>query len=218
MTRTVTRRQAIAGGVAAVAAATVPGTALANHQDSDDADPGFFSGSVVGGEDGIRARMLAFPRGRVSRTRLLLFGDLDDAEEIAVDIQGHINEHSEDYREYVNERDLGGEDREVFELTIEQDGDSSTLYLVAEYDDADGEYTSIEMYDAAAYEDEHGGREADEVSELSGHAAAEAPDELDRFHAEFVEPGDDVTHAYATEMAATYSGDHVSSTLLGDDL
>lgn len=223
--RTVSRRQALrAGGVAAATVATA-GTSIplasAYHEGQTlEGDEGFFSGGTVVGEDDRVAAIIGGSRG-LYRGLQLRFEDLDDAEEIAADLQAHINDNSTDYVTFVNDRELGSSEREVLQLTIIQDEDEVPLYLVAPYD-ADAEepgYQSLELLSEPAYEDAHGDREPDEKAVLSGGAAKEAPDDLERLHTEFVAENEDVGVGFASEMASKYgSSAHVSSTLLGDDL
>lgn len=216
------RRRATKAAFALAAAATTPsGVASAHHNgvsSSNSSSSGLFSGDVIDDTADVLSLAAAAQRGAKTSFTQSFFGDLSDAEETAIEVMTHLNDNSSEYRRYINDRNLGGSDREVMELQIRQESDTSILYVVGEYDG--DEYTSLETLDEDAYDDQHSGRGVDERTILTGMAASNAPDELEEFHSEFVEPNEDVTHEYATEMYWQYRGgsNHASSTLLGDDL
>jgi len=225
-TGTQTRRAVLRGTLTTAAVAggltTASGPALADDTDADadDADEGFFDGNLIIGDDSARANTLAVGRGWAGRQAATVFNTLDPSEsdEIAAELREQFNDHSDEFRAWINDRDLGGSQREVFELEIAADGESSTLYLVADYDTDDDAYASAEVLDAETFDDEYD-TEPDETARLESTAAREAPAELERFYEEFVEPDEDVSSSYITELTTKYGGGrHISSTLLGDDL
>ncbi|MEF8856880.1 MAG: hypothetical protein V5A16_05600 [Haloplanus sp.] len=198
--------------VALVAGAAAP--AAATHNDDSDDNSAF--DALFGGEDdegglataaSVANGVRGFVEGGVQRTRwkLPLFApETSSAAESANATMAEFNDHSADYVAYANARNVSG--GEVVAITFEQNGETETIYLVANYNHSSDEYESAEM---VADTD----RSVDETVTLDDMAAENAPDELDRFHSEFAEPNEDVTPRYTGEMASKYRSD-VSSSLL----
>lgn len=149
---------------------------------------------------------------RLSYTVTSLWSDGPDttAEEIGDDIADEFNNNSEAYEEYVNERADVSADHEVTEITIDVDDDTSTVYMVSDYNETADELENSEIV-AELPED----RDVDDSVTLEGYAAHNAADELAEFRHEFVEPGEDVTDdpAYLSELSAQYGSD-IDTTLV----
>jgi hypothetical protein len=213
MTSDTTRRRLIKSAAAIGTAAAVPNTVSANHSSTSS---GFFAGELPVENDGIAAQALAMVGGLQERAELRLQGP-QDAHDLGRQIQQHFNPRSEDYRTWVNERNLGGEGHQVLELRLEQGRDADTRYLVSTYDTGTEAYTAADMVDEQTFADT--GRTVDQESVLEGGAAAAAPGELREFYSRFISTNDDLASSYKSRMASKYgSNPNVTSELLGDKL
>lgn len=127
----------------------------------------------------------------------------------ARDVQSYFNQHNQSFIDYANNRSAGGTSYDVWKLTFKQDGESETVYLVADYNTSSNEYTSAEIVNSTS-------RSVDETVTLDGYAAANAQEELEHFHQEFVTTDTAVTKDYESHLASKYAG-HVESSLLEGD-
>jgi len=200
-------------GTAAAAAVTAGAATPAAAQTSDEAS-GVFDDSTVS--------------GRVVAGAYFLFGMADGAaetvnvlseDETAIDehVSGAVSElegHSGDWVTYVNDRDLGGRDRQTAEVTFRYQGEEMVRYLNATWDADAGEYSSFDIETP----EEWGGGGADATATVTGDAVANAESELRQLHEQFIEPNQDITRSYASRLAGRYywePNDYVTSSLLG---
>jgi hypothetical protein len=133
----------------------------------------------------------------------------DSAEQNAEDTMQAFNEHSGDFVDYANDRNVSGS--EVVEITFEQADDPETIYLVAAYNQTSNEYDSAAMVNTTD-------RSVDETVSVSGMAADNAADEIEAFHETFVDPNDDVTTSWLAKQWAAYNEDLDSSLIDGGEV
>lgn len=158
-------------------------------------------GFVHGLQDSLVARVTSFVDDQP---------DIDTHVDAAVET---FESQTTDWVDYVNDRDLGGSERQTAELTFEFDGEERTRYVIADWDDADERYQSIDIQ----LPDEFDG-DADHWATISGDAVSNAADELDAVHERFIEPNEDITSTYASRLAGRYffsPNEYVTASLLG---
>lgn len=139
-------------------------------------------------------------RDRVAYGAKAVVADEDaqpSASEQAREVQSFYNTNNESFEAYVNNRTDASTDSDVIELRFTLNGETETKYLVA--DVSDGSYTNSQIVNSTD-------RTVDHWVELDGLAAADAPDDLEAFHDDYVAEDEDITQAYLSKMAAKYKG------------
>jgi hypothetical protein len=126
--------------------------------------------------------------------------DTQASSTLAEEITTEYNSHNATIETYVNARFAGtASDWDVIKVTVEQDNDTATRYLVATATD-DGNFTDSRMVSETS-------RTVDQTVVLRDYAAANAATELDRFVTEYVEEDRDIDAALRRRLAQQYGGD-----------
>jgi hypothetical protein len=133
----------------------------------------------------------------------------DSAEQNAEDTMQAFNDHSGDFVDYANDRNVSG--GEVVQITFDQTDASETIYLVAEYNQSSDQYDSAQMVNTTD-------RSVDETVTVSGMAADNAAAEIKAFHSEFVADNEDVTTSWLAKQWAAYNEDLESSLIEGGEV
>jgi hypothetical protein len=216
-----TRLKPIAVAVLAVLAllAGAAAPAAANHdsttQDAGIADSLFGTSDSDGGvlDSAIQTAGAAYGVVSGQADRALYaspFGpEPDSAEANAEDTMQAFNDHSSDFVDYANGRNVSG--GEVVQITFDQADASETIYLVAAYNQTSDQYDSAQMVNSTD-------RTVDETVTVSGMAADNAASEIEAFHSEFVEDNDDVTTSWLAKQWAAYNEDLSSSLIDGGEV
>lgn len=191
-----------------VLAGTVPVAAQADGESE-----GVLGDLLADGDDeiGLVDAVLAFAAGVRARVSDLLDGVGNEwsAEDAADDVAAFYNDHNASFEAWANDRATATTDDDVLELTFVGPDDRETRYLVADVNATADEWANSSVVESTD-------REVDHWLRLCGPAARNAPDELNEFHDEFVEDGDDVSEGYTRRLAGRYAG-NVRSDLLGHD-
>ena len=201
----VTRRRFLQTSAGTAAAATVPATAAAQSDDED--------GRSVG--ETVRA-IIAGVRGRVNSAVERGLGERTDSETAATDAKEEFNPNSGEWVAYINDHASLDGDVQVVSLEFlpkpeEEPDDTTTVYLVSDHDG--DQYTSAEIVDATS-------REVDEEVRLESIAADHASEEIETAYEEFVTEDKPPSDEHLAYLAGKYrfGTNHITSTLLGDDL
>jgi hypothetical protein len=213
-----TRLTPIAVAVLAVLALLAGAAPAAANHDSTTQDEGL-ADSLFGTSDSndtgvvdTVSAAIGVASGTLDRARYQYspFGpEPDSAEANAEDTMQAFNEHSGDFVDYANDRNVSG--GEVVQITFDQTDATETIYLVAEYNQTSDAYESAEMVNATD-------RSVDETVTVSGMAADNAADEIEAFHSEFVESNEDVTTSWLASKWAAYNEDLSSSLIEGGEM
>ena len=203
--RRVTRRRFLRASAATAAAATVPATAAAQSDDEEDR-------SVA---DTVQA-IIAGVRGRVNSAVERGLGERTDSETAATDTKEAFNPNSDEWVGYINEHASLDGDVQVVSLEFvpkpeAEPDDTTTVYLVSDHDG--DQYTSAEIVDDTS-------REIDEEVRLESIAADNAAAEIETAYEEFVTEDKAPSDEHLAYLAGKYrfGTNHITSTLLGDDL
>lgn len=176
----------------ATTAAVAP--AAADH-DPDDDSGGL--GDALSAPANALDFIIGFGGGGIDRVSYAINGPNDDADTNRDDLQTEFNTHNTTLREYANARDI--HEGEVAQIDCTIDGDTATLYLVADYNNSSSEYESVEAVQTTD-------RDVDHTVTLRGMACDNAAGEIDAFVDAYAEPGNDVDSRYAGRMASKYKG------------
>lgn len=126
--------------------------------------------------------------------------ETDAPSTLAEGLTTEFNSHNATIETYVNARFTGtATNWDVIKVTVEQDNETTTRYLVATATD-DGNFTDSRMVSETD-------RAADQTVVLRDYAAANAASELDRFVTEYVEEDRDIDAALRRRLAQQYGGD-----------
>lgn len=198
-----------------VAMTLVPAPAAAGHAAGDDSFLDDFVDSD--GETVVEEalRIAASAPGKVAKLQSRLFDrDDGDASEHAADFQTEFNTHNESTTAWVNDHVDADSDRDVFELVFaDRDGNSATVYLVA--DVTDGDYANARVVDQETFDGLN--RTVDHTVEADWFLSRHAASEFETFHSDFVDEDENLTRTYKAKMVSKY-GDSVESDLWGDDV
>ena len=201
--RRVTRRRILRASAATAAAATVPATAAA--QDGD-GDRGVLERIAI-----VRASLRGWRAGLLERT----LGDTSDAETAALEAKDEFNAHSDEWTAYINDHaETNGEEAiEVIFAPDPEEGEVYTVYLVGEYNSENEAYEWVEIV-------EQTDRTIDETARLESIAAENAADEIATGYEKFVAENEPPSDGHLAYLAGKYrfGTEHVTSTLLGDDI
>lgn len=199
------RRVSIALAVLALVAiagvATQPGLAQSDDESLDDElintseDVSGIDIAIALG-DGLSRRFSLWADSLQNRG-LTRDSDREQARQYAQDTREYFNANNDSFRQYLNDHDSGGTDKQVLELRFSVDGETEPEYIVGDWNTSDGDYDTLEMVDTTD-------RAVDKCIPLADHAARNAETELERFHEQFVETDTVPDRAYAKEMAAAY--------------
>jgi hypothetical protein len=187
-----------------VATLSAPAAAspLADVLGEDEEDDGLLPDvdAIIAGAEGAQERISAWTSRKINGA--------PSAEAKANETASRFNQNSGAIVEYVNRRATADTDHDVAKITFVLGDEEATRYLVASVNETTGNYTSAELVTPAEYE-ERGYRSTDldgEV-ELSGFATENAPEEVDHFMREFVEPDRDVGGSpHMARMKSRYAG------------
>ena len=201
----VSRRRILQASAATAAAATVPATAAAQSDDEDDRSIG----------EQIRA-VIAGVRGKIDSQYERRLGERTDSETAATDAKEAFNPNSDEWVAYINEHASLDGDVQVVSIEFvpkpeEEPDDTTTVYLVSDHDGE--QYTSAEIVDDTS-------REIDEEVRLESIAADNASAEIETAYEKFVTEDEPPSDEHLAYLAGKYrfGSNHITSTLLGDDL
>lgn len=202
--RRVSRRAVITTTAATAAAATVPAGVAAQ---SDDEDRSPLEQALM---------VLAGIQGEIDSQYERAVGDRADAETAATNAKDEFNDHSDEWVGYINEHASLSGDIQVIALEFvpnpeDKPDDMHMDYLVTEY--GDEQYTSATITDATD-------RTVDEEVRLESIAAENAAEEIEYAYEEFVSGGEPPSERHLAYLAGKYryGSQHVTTTILGDDL
>lgn len=182
--------------VAAVGA--VPAPAVADEDDS------VFDDLISDDEgDGWLSTAWAYAQGTYAD--VVEDPEQETASEAAQGIQDEFNAHAASLQAFGNNRTSATESANVLGITTEVDGESTTVYLVAD--------VRSNSYENATIVDETD-RTVDESCTLSGEAARAADTELAEFHERFVAGDEQLAQDYYARLAGQY-GSNVDCTFIG---
>lgn len=204
----------LVGAVAPFMAA--PAYAQDSTSDDEDEDSGFFDrlvGADNDGDGGILAgvlRTIGIPNPTAS-ARNWMYRNVQNpfsepkrtADECATDIAAEVNNHSEAYTKYANERATAYASRDVVavrcELTRDGETNEQTVYVTADVNGSDYENLS-----ASTTAPEN--RSVDHTLVLTGMATEEMPDDFVTFREEYVEQDKTPTRGFVISKGAKYKG------------
>jgi len=203
----------LSGSAAAAAVATGAVSPAAGQQTQEQPD-GLFADETVSGQV---SAGLYFVVGLADGASARVTGVFDEQQNDAIDthvgaITDEFSAHTDDWLTYVNDRDLGGSNRETLAVTFEYAGESRKRYVVADY--ADDAYQSV----AIQTPEEWSQGSADITATVAADAVENGADELRQLHNRYIVPNEDIDRSYASKLAGRYHwapNDHVTTSLLG---
>jgi len=184
----------------------VPATPLAQSSDSpiddffasDDGDGGgILETASTWAETGYAIATGLRKRVTNTVTETVGLGDQADAETAADDLQQVANDNAAELQVYANDRVTADADFDVLKVDFSVDGETATLYIVA--DVVDGNYTNASVVKSTE-------RTVDESCTLQGAAARSADDELKQFVNNYVDDDKNVSAALVSRVSSEYGG------------
>lgn len=194
--QSIMKRQILIAALAVVTLTIVPAPAAADNPLSGLVSEGSNDSSCLGPVE----LLCGLRDGTVARTLDTVSAVRDDrsAADIADELQRNFNDNSQSFESYANDHlNPGSNSTDTLAVTIKEDGDSETVYVVT--DITDGKYTNTSVVDSTS-------REPDEECTLEDNAARRAPDEIASFHSKYVEPGKAVGQEFVSDKTTRYAG------------
>ena len=196
------------------AAAAVTGGVAVSPAAAQEQPEGLFADETLSGQ--VTAGFY-FAAGLADGAYARVVGAFDDDSADAIDshvdaITDEFNAHQSDWLTYVNDRDLGGSNRETLAITFTYAGETRDRYVVADY--SDGAYQSV----AVQTPEEWSRDGADITAAVADDAVKNGADELRALHDKYIVPNKDIERSYASKLAGRYywaPNDHITTSLLG---
>lgn len=170
-------------------------TAMPAAAEHDGGDSGGVSDMLTPSDDGILATVYGSVAGITDRALYKINGPDDSATENRDQAIQAFNQYNESFVAYANNRSI--HEGDVVQMDCVIDGETATAYIVADYNDSLGEYTSAEAVTSTD-------RQVDHTVTLEANACDNAAEEIETFHDKFASQDKDVTRKYLAEMASKY--------------
>lgn len=189
-----------------VVAAVAPASVAAQQTDPldgllvEDDDGGVdVSASLVRAAQGIAGVV----EGRTAAAQSFVSGVLGtrepvDPDQEVADIQSFVNERSSEFVEYANGRLDPSDEHDVVEIEYTIDGETASHVVVGTHNDT--EWTGVEVVNSTD-------KTIDETCTLSGDAARNASEELERLYNEFIKPDETPTPRAIGRLTGRYNND-----------
>lgn len=201
----------------AAAATAVGGSAVSPAAaQTNDGPSGLFADETLSGQVAAGFYFVAGLADGVTASVTNAFGERE-AGAIDTHVSAIVDEftaHKGDWLTYVNDRGLGGSNRQTLAVTFRYAGETRERYVVADY--SDGAYQSVSVQTP----DEWSQGSADLEAAVSDEAVENGASELQALHDRYIAPNTDIERSYASQLAGRYyfaPNDHVSvpESLLG---